>query len=429
MPVSKRSCTVAAAIVGYLPALLPALMILVAEPATAAATRSATAHPAVTAPVAAPMAVVTSAAPMVTVAVTPVGAASPTYRIDVRNSGDSTVGTTVRQELPQRVAPTGISNGGQATAPNGPDRGTEVSWQLQLGAHDAMSLTTVLAPTVDSTPVTAPACAFAIGGDTPYDCATATWDAAVMNPAAPAPPPWWRHPAVLGGAVVALLVLAVLSWLGYRIWNRRTILRRAASRQRSGVAVYDPNATRGTLYPRPAAPRPRARRRPPAWLAVGVAIAILGGVVAGAVWTATARVSAMQTDRQPSNGAWIGQSRTGPVGAPLQESAFEFTVYRVSCPPGTQHCQATVGLRNLTQEKQTWYGALQRAYLPDGNWVGADEAATRAANQGRDLFSTPVPAGGRLLFPLVFNTAGRELPTQLELRSAVFSAGVRVDVT
>ncbi|PSK65510.1 hypothetical protein B0E53_02514 [Micromonospora sp. MH33] len=178
------------------------------------------------------------------------------------------------------------------------------------------------------------------------------------------------------------------------------------------------------------------RRRPPIWLVVGVAAAVLAGVVGAAAWTATQRVAAMDTTKQPTSGAWVGNSVTGPLGVPLRESAFEFTVYRLACgagtlpvaPAGGRQCLATVGVRNLTPGEQTWHGQLQRAYLPGGNWVAADENATRVANLGRDVFAQPVAAGSRVLLPIVFTVHGDDPPKQLELRSGVFSAGVRVDV-
>ncbi|MEH0933542.1 hypothetical protein V6U80_00005, partial [Micromonospora sp. CPCC 205543] len=188
----------------------------------------------------------------------------------------------------------------------------------------------------------------------------------------------------------------------------------------------------GTVYPRPAAPGPAGRRRtPPAWLMVGVAVAVLAGVVLAAVWTGSQRVAAIDTAKQPTSGAWKGRSATGALGVPLREQAFEFTVYRMSCEPGVaanRRCQATVGVRNVTPEQQTWHGQLQRAYLPGGNWVSTDEDATRLANLGRDVFAHPVSAGSRVVLPLVFTLRGAQQPKQLELRSGVFSAGVRVDV-
>ncbi|MEU8068357.1 hypothetical protein AB0B20_01290 [Micromonospora sp. NPDC049151] len=195
---------------------------------------------------------------------------------------------------------------------------------------------------------------------------------------------------------------------------------------------------RGTVYPRTSVPSPASRRRrPPVWLVVGVAAAVLAGVVGAAAWSATQRVAAMDTTKQPTSGAWVGTSVTGALGQPLRENAFEFTVYRLSCgadvlppaPGGGRPCLATIGVRNLTSEDQTWHGQLQRAYLPSGNWVAADEDATRVANLGRDVFTQPVAAGRRVLLPLVFTMRGDEPPKRLELRSGVFSAGVRVDVT
>lgn len=175
---------------------------------------------------------------------------------------------------------------------------------------------------------------------------------------------------------------------------------------------------------------------------MGAAVAVLAGVVGTAGWTATRQVSQIDTQKQPTSGAWMGTGVAGPVGVPLRESAFEFTVYRMSCgapgsagqtdggaaPANGRRCQATVGVRNVTGDHQPWHGQLQRAYLPGGRWVSTDEPATRAANLGRDVFADPMAAGTRMVLPLVFTVDGRDPPQQLELRSGVFSAGVRVQM-
>ena len=376
----------------------------------------------------------------VTVAVAPVPNPSPGYRIELSNDTGFPVYTTVRQELPPGTTPNAISDGGR-TVPTGgrstvgatPAAGaagaaaSEVTWRVRVAPRTTMTLTTALSAAPGATGLAAPACAFALGQELPYDCASATWNAPVVRRAGP---PWWRQPAFIGGVLGALVLLAAVGWIWLLVRRRRHKLRRAESRQRSGVAVYDPQAARGTLYPRPSAPRMAPRRgRPPVWLVVGAATAVLAGVVLAVVWTGTSRVAAIRADRQPTSGAWVGTGAVGAVGASLRETAFEFTVYRLACAPsGTapSRCQATVGLRNLTPQDQPWYGPLQRAYQPGGSWVPADEAATRTANGGRDLFAEPVRANQRLLVPLVFTMSGREPPTQLELRSAVFSAGVRV---
>lgn len=192
--------------------------------------------------------------------------------------------------------------------------------------------------------------------------------------------------------------------------------------------------------PRPAVPG-RAKRRsgPPIWVVVSIAVVIVGLVVAVATWTATARVSAIDTGKQPTSGAWVGQSTSGAIGATMRDATFEFTVYRVNCGaavqqpagprPAGQRCLATVAARNVSKQPQLWYGASQRAYAPSGNWVTTDEPATRAVNGGRDIFAEPVPPSERLLFPLVFTMNGPSPPTRIELRGAVFSAGVSVAVT
>ncbi|WP_433356689.1 hypothetical protein ACQPYV_06790 [Micromonospora saelicesensis] len=372
----------------------------------------------------------------VTVAVATESSPAPRYRIQVRNVSNSPLETTVRQELPPGASTTAISGGGRSTPAGG--SATEVTWRLRLPAHSTTTLGTALAATAPGRPLTAPTCAFTSDGSRPYDCATATWQAAAA-PAAEVTeaPPWRRYPVLLGGLAVLLLISAALVW----VWRRRRGRRVTAAALSTGGGA---EGGRGTVYPRPAAPSPlRRRRTPPVWILVGAAVVVLAGVVGTAGWTATRQVAEIDTQKQPTSGAWVGTGVTGSLGVPLRESAFEFTVYRMTCgAPGTagktdsggaapangRRCEATVGVRNVTGDHQPWHSELQRAYLPGGRWVSADESATRTANLGRDVFADPMAAGTRMVLPLVFTVDGREPPQQLELRSGVFSAGVRVQM-
>ncbi|MFI6819339.1 hypothetical protein ACIBJE_00105 [Micromonospora sp. NPDC050187] len=369
------------------------------------------------------------APPVVRVRVAPAGTPAPAYRIEVRNDGNAPVDTTVRQELPPGASAATVTAGGRTTRAAGRAGSAEVTWRLTLPARSTTTLNTALTAAADR-PLTAPACAFDGAGNRPYDCATATWQQAADPGSGAESTPLWQRPTTALAAGAALLpVLAGTGWWLLRRRRRST----DATTGRSG-AIPDgagrPDG-RGTVYPRAAVPSPAyRRRRPPVWLVVGVALAVLVGVVGAAAWTATTRVAAIDTGAAPTSGAWTGQGRAGALGVPLREAAFEFTVYRMACDPASdrRRCQATVGVRNLTPQQQVWHGELQRAYLPDGRWVNADEPATRAANQGRDVFAEPVAADQRMVVPLVFTVGGPEPPRQVELRSGVFSAGVRVDV-
>ncbi|KAB1914567.1 hypothetical protein F8280_32180 [Micromonospora noduli] len=372
----------------------------------------------------------------VTVAVATESSPAPRYRIQVRNVSNSPLETTVRQELPPGSSTTAISGGGRSTPAGG--SATEVTWRLRLPAHSTTTLGTALAATAPGQPLTAPTCAFTSDGSRPYDCATATWQAAAA-PAAEVTeaPPWRRYPVLLGGLAVLLLISAALVW----VWRRRRGRRVTAAALSTGGGA---EGGRGTVYPRPAAPSPvRRRRTPPVWMLVGAAVVVLAAVVGTAGWTATRQVAAIDTQKQPTSGAWVGTGVNGSLGVPLRESAFEFTVYRMTCgAPGTagkvdgggaapangRRCEATVGVRNVTGDHQPWHSELQRAYLPGGRWVSTDESATRTANLGRDVFADPMAAGTRMVLPLVFTVDGRDPPQQLELRSGVFSAGVRVQM-
>lgn len=485
-----------------------------------------------------------AAAPPITVSMTASATTPPSYQIQVHNDTDGMVKTTVRQDLPPGARTLLVSQGGQVTPADSQAgrAGSEVIWQVQLGARGTAVLTSTLAAPPNGGTIIAPACAFVANGSMVYDCASAAWDPA--NPgggtAARAESDtagaWWRRTTVLSGAALALLVLA---GVGYLLWRRRTrrrgpadpperpvepgrVVRRSgnpiarararvpedakipapadfrsgaepvgAADARGDAAAEEPVVEGGLLAdgglarpdgpaddlvgiaggaryvgrapipPRTPAPRReldaeqlpaeqpagppyravgRARSRsgatfwglrrprPPVWLAVGLAAALTLIVLASTTWTASTQVSEISADREPSSGAWVGRTAAGPVGTALRESAFEFTVYRLNCPTGSQGCRAIVGMRNLTDRGQLWYGQLQRAYLPNGDWVSADVPATRIANAGQDPFAEPVPAGERMIIPLVFAPTGTVAPTRIELRSAVFSAGVSVDV-
>ncbi|MFI7607564.1 LPXTG cell wall anchor domain-containing protein [Micromonospora sp. NPDC049366] len=367
--------------------------------------------------------------PPVTVAVAPAPTPAPAYRIHVRNSGNSPVETTIRQELPAGAKASVITAGGHA-GPVAGQSASEVTWRLKLPARSVTTLNTSLAGAPTGQAVTAPACAFTSDGNRPYDCATATWNAA-GGPVrrADGTPPWQQAP-VLAGVGAGVLLLAGLGWWVWRRRRRRPVA--AALAAGTPPPPNDPRQGRGTIYPRPSAPQAVTRRRkPPVWLLVSASVLVLAAVVGVAGFTATRQVAAVDPDSQPTSGGWRGKGAAGPVGMPLRETAFEFTVYRVACAAGAatgRQCQATVGVRNLTPEHQAWHGQLQRAYLPGGRWVGVDEEATRRANLGRDVFAQPVAAGSRVVLPLVFTVDGQDPPQQLELRSGVFSAGVRVNM-
>ncbi|WP_091435455.1 hypothetical protein [Micromonospora yangpuensis] len=491
MPASRRhhsAIAVLAHCLGIL-AAVPALPLAAPPPATAPpATPAAAAAAPVAAPPAAPaaLAAAPTAAPAmpsappavptptraplrtpataVTVAMAPAGTPAPAYRIQVRNGGSTPVTTMVRQELPSGSTATTVTGGGQAVPADG--RPAEVTWRLTLPPRGTTTLHTALRTTGPDRPLTAPTCAYALNGNQPYDCATATWNGAAAGATGSEAVPPWRRVPVLLGALAAVLALAGAG-VGLWWWQRRRRLRAYAAASTPPPAAREPDPTGtpaphgtpgpadtaapygasgphgtsrlrpapvggGTVYPLPGEPRAAVRRRtPPVWLTVGLAAVVLAGVVGVAGWTGTRQAASIDTDQQPTSGAWVGKSAAGTLGVPLREVAFEFTVYRISCATATaagRRCQATVGVRNLTPEQQVWHGQLQRAYLPGGTWASADLLATQAANQGRDVFAAPVAAGSRVVLPLVFSVAGREPPTHLELRSGVFSAGVRVDV-
>ncbi|HEX6970294.1 MAG TPA: hypothetical protein VF174_15985 [Micromonosporaceae bacterium] len=335
---------------------------------------------------------------------------NPVYRIEVRNETDIEIATTVRQGLPRDAAIESVSDGGKAE-PAEPNR-TEVAWQLRLPPRSSKSLHTALsaAPHV---PLAAPACAYTSDDTRAYDCATAVWGQDRGTP-------WWQRPAVLVGSLVTLLAVVGAVTVGRRRFGGRTS--RPFARTAHRLAAI-------RSVPRRLVARPDGR--PPAtWKVVGTAALLFVTTTAGLVLAAGGAVTSLSPNTQSTTGAWVGAAATGRMGTPMRDSAFEFTVYRLACAPdeqgGRRRCVADIGLRNVSDKSQPWYAGMQRLYLAGGEWVVADDAATRAANGNQDIFAHPIPAGGRLLAPLVFNVPAEADPARIELRSAVFSAGVAV---
>lgn len=359
------------------------------------------------------------------------GTAAPAYRIAVRNDTDQAVTATVRQALPRGTPPpTAVSGGGDVRPAVVGDRAApaEVTWQVRLPARGMTMLGTTLAARPPGSTVTAPACAFA--DDTQaYDCASATWAA----PPAPATNarPWWQREALLVGGAVALLIglAAALFRRGVRQWRAQRRRTRPADDPESAAAP-------------PAHPDAARRQSPPQWgvrptkpataLVVGIAVALLTVTLALSGVTGGQKVTAMNPNARPTSGAWLGRTMNGQLGTTLKEAAFEFTVYRLACESAgtakTRTCLVTVDLHNVSGSEQLWHAGMQRIYLPNRNWVSADDDATRAANGGRDLFAKPIPAGDRWLVTLAFTVPAAEPPVRLELRSGAFSAGVSVPV-
>ncbi|HEY8533913.1 MAG TPA: hypothetical protein VIL44_08605 [Micromonospora sp.] len=336
----------------------------------------------------------------------------PDYRLQVRNATPRPISVTVRQELPRGTAVTVASDGGQAEQ-------NELVWRIRVPARASSTLTASLTHSGDVEPLISPACAYQRRGERPYDCATASW----MPPPHITPTvatPWWRQPHRIAAIALGALLTALILWQARRRRSRRAPRRRIAHAQSPATRPLAPALT--------PAPR-RRRRRPPAFLVFAVVIVLLGVGIATAAGAAVLGAHSVGFLGTARTAAWIGSPQAGPIGVELREAAFDFTVYRIACRPlagDTHRCLATVGVRNHTNRDQHWYASMQRAYLPTGTWVAADEEATRAANGGRDMFAEPVAPGQRLLVPLAFTITGDLLPSRLELRSGVFSAGVSV---
>lgn len=347
---------------------------------------------------------------LVAVTINEIGQSAATYRVEAVNRTVSPVDVTLRMTVPTSTSVATVGAGGRVD-------GSEVTWQLSLPANSGRTVTASFRPGGAGTAQTFPVCAYQRDTVRPYDCASARWTPTAGIEAAD--PAWWQRPSVpLIGGLTALTVVAMV---GYG-WRRRLREHRVDRRR-----IVTP-AGRRVRLPAAAPPAPKRRWRPATPLVFGLLLAMLTGLAVAAVRTASYGTEVLDRANQAPSG-WIGAPPAGGFGVLLTEAAFEFTVFRMACTPADgqdRRCVATVGLRNRSDTEQFWYGPLQRAYLPTGDWVGVDEAATRQENGGRDVFAEPVPPGARMLVPLAFTVSGELVPDRLELRSGAFSAGVAV---
>ena len=169
-------------------------------------------------------------------------------------------------------------------------------------------------------------------------------------------------------------------------------------------------------------------RRPPTWVAVVLAVAMVLGLGIAAAAVGGSKL-ASAADSGPGNAeGWVGPVAEGPIGTALRENAFEFTAYRFGCDPaqgGGHTCTAVVGLTNPESAPERWYPQMQRLRA-GGAWVQTDDAATRVANSGRDVFAELVAPGHRVLAQLVWTVPDGATPTAIELRSGAFAQGATV---
>jgi len=349
---------------------------------------------------------------LVAVTINEIGQSAATYRVEAVNRTVSPVDVTLRMAVPPTTSVATVGAAGRVDA-------SEITWQLSLPANSGQTVTASFRPGGAGTAQTFPVCAYERDTARPYDCASARWTPTAGIEAADSA--WWQRPSV--PLIAGLSALVVVAMIGYG-WRRRLRERRVDRRR-----VVTP-AGRRVRLPASASAAPKRRWRPATPLVFGLLLAMLTGLAVAAVRVASYGSEVLDRANQPPSG-WIGAPPAGGFGVLLTEAAFEFTVFRMACAPvdgqgQDRRCVATVGLRNRSDTEQFWYGPLQRAYLPTGDWVGVDEAATRQENGGRDVFAEPVPPGGRMLVPLAFTVSGDLVPVRLELRSGAFSAGVAV---
>ncbi|WFE27282.1 hypothetical protein O7623_29270 [Solwaraspora sp. WMMD791] len=349
---------------------------------------------------------------LVAVTINEVGQSAPTYQVEAINRTVAPVDVTVRLGVPDGTSVATVGSGGHAD-------GTEITWQLSLPASGGETVNASFRPGGTGATQNFPVCVYQRDTARPYDCAVARWTSSAGIAAADRA--WWQRPSL--PLLAGLGALVVVTMVGYG-WRRRLQEHRVDRRR---VVTTGRRRVRLPSAP-PPAPPPSRRWRPSTPMVFGLLIAMFTGLAVAAVRGATYGSEVLDQANQVPSG-WIGSTESGGFGVLLTETAFEFTVFRMACVPAggqDRRCLATVGLRNRSDEEQYWYAPLQRAYLPTGDWVAVDEAATRQENGGRDIFAAPIPAGARLLVPLAFTVSGELMPEHLELRSGAFSAGVAV---
>jgi len=306
---------------------------------------------------------------------------------------------------------------------------------VRLEPWQSTTLTATFAPE-GADRLSGAACAYVGWAGEPIDCSASVWTPTATTAATAS---WWRSWWVLLIAAVALATL-VLSLVNVRAGARASLsagasLRTGPARTAQSGTGPDWNARPGVGSVGGASPDQglvgrggEGTRRPPTWVAVVLAVAMVLGLGIAAVAVGGSKLAAAADSGPGNTEGWVGPVAEGPIGTALRENAFEFTAYRFGCEPaqgGGDTCTAVVGLTNPESAPERWHPQMQRLRA-GGARVQADAAATRVANGGRDVFADLVAPGHRVLAQLVWTVPDGATPTAIELRSGAFAQGATV---
>lgn len=127
------------------------------------------------------------------------------------------------------------------------------------------------------------------------------------------------------------------------------------------------------------------------------------------------------------------------LGDKVRDKQFQFTVEKVKC--GTrrignaylnikaqgQFCLATVTVKNVGDDAQSFFGNNQLLFNAKGQQYSASTEAAIYLEDSKSLYEEINP-GNRLKGQVVFDVPKKMKPSEIELHATAFSGGVRVSL-
>ncbi|MEH1126485.1 DUF4352 domain-containing protein [Micromonospora sp. CPCC 206061] len=167
-----------------------------------------------------------------------------------------------------------------------------------------------------------------------------------------------------------------------------------------------------------------------------VALCCVGGAIA-LVASMSGDDSDTSSDSGTDSAGDNGQDGVA-LGTPVRDGKFEFVVSKVECGKSQvgssalgaqaqgQFCLATMSIKNIGDQAQTFDSSSQFAYDASDRKHSADGAASLYANQNNEAFINEINPGNQVNAVVVFDVPKDAQLQRLELHDSPFSGGVTV---
>jgi hypothetical protein len=183
------------------------------------------------------------------------------------------------------------------------------------------------------------------------------------------------------------------------------------------------------------APPPPPKKKSKAGKVLGIIVAVIVVLCGGGIL-----IAALSSGGGGKSGSSGSPAVHAALNQPARDGKFEFTVSSVKCGVAKvgdeflnktaqgQFCEATMTVKNIGTEPQTFDGSNQKAKAADGTEYANDSEAELYANTATKTFLDQINPGNAVKGVVIFDIPKGAKIATLELHDSIFSGGVIVTV-